>query len=53
MGWILDIEVTDGAIGITILTIFHCALGNTNHGIALTFGIWKLLTYVSLEWREV
>lgn len=53
MGWILDIEITDGAIGITILTIFHCAVATTGKGLAATLGIWKLLTYVSLEWREI
>jgi hypothetical protein len=53
MGWLIDIEILDRAFGITLFSVFHIAFAVTDTGIAATLGMWKLLTYISLEWRSI
>tara|TARA_R100001594_G_scaffold142741_1_gene189939 strand:- start:1202 stop:1375 length:174 start_codon:yes stop_codon:yes gene_type:complete len=52
MGWFLDIELVNGAIGITLFSIFSLAISASYSSVAVSVGIWKLATYTSLEWRD-
>ena len=51
--WFLDIEIVEGAIGITLFNCIFFATGFTEKGVVVSFGVYKLITLKSLEWRKV